>query len=197
MDKKIYSDFTVTKATVQFEKDNAEKKSSGNIVSEYMGQTGSIDEAMDARVITKKNEGVDETVSVKGLGTGELKFTGHIRWSAYQRFFGMKFATLKDGVYAYGKNSTHERFCLTCEVRDEYDRVSYRAYPNCVITDGIARKIENGTDEVAQLELTIKVTPDDEGMGLYQAQEEELKDATIKQNWVEKFNVEDLKEDAA
>ena len=61
----------------------------------------------------------------------------------------------------------------------------------------IARKIENGSDEVAQLELTIKVAPDEKGMGMYQAQEEELKDDTIKTNWVEKFNVDDLFEAVA
>ena len=194
MDKKVYSDFAVTKATVKFDKDN---ESSGNIVSKYMGQTGPIEEAMDARVITKKNEGVEETVSVKGLGTGELKFTGHIRWDVYQRFFGMKFEKLKEGVYAYGKQSVHERFALTCEVMDEYDRVSFRAYPSCIITDGLARKIENGSDEVAQLELTIKVAPDEKGMGMYQAQEEELKEEPIKTNWVERFNVADVYEEAA
>lgn len=189
MDKTIYSDFTVTGATVKFDKDNV---STGNIVSKKMGQTGTLEESMDARVITKKNEGVEETVSVKGLGTGELKFTGHVKWDVFQRFFGMKFEKLKEGVYGYGKASTHERFALTCKVMDEYDRVSYRAYPSCIITDGVARKIENGTDEVAQIELTIKVSPDDNGFGLYQAQEEELKDETIKTNWIEKFNADDL-----
>lgn len=194
MDKKIYSDFEVTKATVKFDKDN---ESSGNIISNYMGQTGSLEESMDARTITKKNEGIEETVVVKGTGTGELKFTGHVRWGVYQRFFGMKMEKLKEGVYAYGKSSVHERFTLTCLVMDEYGRISYRAYPSCIITDGIARKVENGSDEVAEIELTIKVAPDDNGMGMYQAQEEELKDDTIKTNWVDKFNVEDLFENVA
>ena len=109
----------------------------------------------------------------------------------------MELEALKDGVYAYGKNSKHKYFCFTAEVQDEYERVKYRAYPRCIITDGIARKTENGADEVAQVEFTIKVTPDEKGNGLYEATLEELQDATLKQIWIEKFNIADVYEEAA
>ena len=194
MDKKVFSDYYITKATVKFED---ETKSVGNIIAQVLGSIGTLEESMDSRIVTKNFEGVEETVSVKGTGTGELKVTAHVREDVFKKAYGMELEALKDGVYAYGKNSKHKYFCFTAEVQDEYERVKYRAYPRCIITDGIARKTENGADEVAQVEFTIKVTPDEKGNGLYEATLEELQDATLKQIWIEKFNIADVYEEAA
>lgn len=55
----------------------------------------------------------------------------------------------------------------TVEAVDEDENIKYKAYTKCVVKDGIARKIENGGEEVAEIEMTVAVMPDDEGNGLY------------------------------
>ena len=105
----------------------------------------------------------------------------------------MYFEELAPGVYAYGKNSKHEEFTLTGEVMDEDDVKKLVAYPNCVVSSGIATKIENGAEEVAEAELEIAAFPDEHGFGKYEAIEELLEDENIKNKWMTSFNYDLVK----
>ncbi|MCI8957341.1 MAG: hypothetical protein HFG29_10315 [Eubacterium sp.] len=184
MDKKVYSPFEIHNCAIKFEKDEK---------ADRIGCMGSIEENADMKVVTKKCEGIEETVSSRPTGTGELKMTLHIRWEHYVRIFGMKFEELKPGVYAYGKNSRHEEFCLTGEVSNEYDQKMLKAYPRVMVTDGKAMKVTNGEEEVAEMELTAKFMPDEHGMGTYEAMLEEVQESeTLQQEWNENFNAEGL-----
>ena len=51
---------------------------------------------------------------------------------------------------------------------------------------GIANKIENGAEEVAEIELTVAVNPDENGFGKYEALDK-LLDETIKGQWMTAF----------
>ena len=53
---------------------------------------------------------------------------------------------------AYGKNSLHPTFTITADVYDEDDVRKLKAYPMCTMSTGPARKVENGADEVAEVE---------------------------------------------
>lgn len=148
---------------------------------------GSCEEEMESKVISKSCRGVVVKENVKGTGRGTLKLTAHIAWAIYHEFYGMTLDTLIDGVKAYGRNSVHKAFSATAHVTDEDGQEKYKAYPNCIVKTGVVRKIENGAEEVAQLELEISVSPDDFGNGLYEATADELKDDEVKAEWMTAF----------
>ena len=52
----------------------------------------------------------------------------------------------------------------------------------------MSRSIENGAEEVKEVDLEISVMPDDYGQGMYEALDSELKEGTVKQNWMSKFD---------
>lgn len=130
---------------------------------------GSFEEEMDAKVVSKLCRGVVKKKTVKGTGTGTLKVTLHCPYDVYCQAYGMDLEGLMEGVKAYGQNSRHEAFSLTADVYDEDDNRKVKAYPNCIIESGRAAKVENGAGEVAEIELTINVMPDDYGNGVYEA----------------------------
>ncbi len=186
MDEKVYSPFEIHNCAIKFKKDEKNK-------ADRIGCMGSIEEAADMKTVTKKCEGIEETVSSRPTGTGEVKMALHIRWEHYVRIFGMKFEELKPGIYAYGKNSRHEEFCLTGEVNNEYDQKLLKAYPRMMVTDGKAMKVTNGEEEVAEMELTAKFMPDEYGMGTYEAMLSEIEDSEeLQKQWNENFNAEGL-----
>lgn len=188
MDDKVFSEYEVKETAVKFE---------GEQAYDRVGCVGSLEEEMNQKTITKKCEGIIVKQVTKGDGTGELKVNLHMRYEHFVKMYGMNFEGLKDGVHAYGKNSTHKRFSQVCKVLDEEDRIKYVAYPRCVVISGKARKIENGAEEVAEVELTIGVMPDDYGNGVYEALESEIKDEDLKTKWMTDFTPELVKETVA
>jgi hypothetical protein len=182
---KVFSDFEVKETSIKFAND---------VSAEAIGCVGSLEESFNVKTITKKCEGTVIKTKVKSDGSGELKVSLHMKYDLYVKTFGMMFNTLKDGVYAYGSNSNHEAFALTAKVLDEDNIVKYIAYPNCVASSGIAKKIENGAEEVAEMELTIAVARDDYGHSKYEAIESELTDETVKTTWLTNFNYDLVKQ---
>ena len=154
---KVFSDFEVDALGFKF-KDGEAYQSAECI--------GSYEEAMDAKVITKKCRGVVKKKIVKGTGTGVLKITAHLPWDIYTAMYGMNLDSLIEGVKGYGQNSVHPSFGLVAHVTDEDGVEKFKAYPNCVIESGAAHKVENGAEEVAELEFEIAVSPDDFGQGM-------------------------------
>lgn len=175
----VYSEFEVKNTSMKFLDDKTP--------ATKVGCLGSLDEAMNQKTITKKCEGVVTKTVTKGDGTGELKLTLHMRYDLYVKSYGMLSDGLKDGVYAYGQKSIHKPFCLTCDVFDEDGVQKLKAYPNCIVSSGIARKIENGAEEVAEMELTVAVMPDEFGFGLYEALVTDTLDEEVKTNWLTDF----------
>ena len=55
-------------------------------------------------------------------------------------------------------------------------------------------KIENGSEEVAEIEMTIAVSPDDQGFGKYECMASELaSDSQIASKWLTNFNFDLIK----
>lgn len=150
---------------------------------------GSLEEEMTVKTVTKSCRGVVKKKRSKGTGEGTLKLTAHIPYAIYNEAFGMVLDSLKEGVVAYGQNSIHKVFSLVGHVIDEDNNEKLKAYPNCTITTGVVRKIENGAEEVAELEWEIGVMPDEYGNGMYEALVESV-DETISESWMIAFTPE-------
>ena len=175
-----FSEFEVKDSYVKFKDETAAEK---------LGCVGKLGETLNAKTITKKCEGVVVKSVTKGDGTGELAFTLHMRESVFAKMFGMVSEGLKAGVRAYGQDSRHKEFCFTCKALDEDGNVKYKAYPRCCITTGISRSIENGVEEVAEIEVTAAIMPDEKGNGMYEALEDDFADATD-ETWLKGFNTD-------
>lgn len=148
---------------------------------------GSMEEDMAVKTVTKKCRGVVKKKRSRGTGEGTLKLTCHIPYALYVEAFGMKLASLIDGVYAYGQNSVHKNFSMVAVVEDEDGNEKLKAYPNSAMNTGVVRKIENGAEEVAELELEVGVMPDEYGNGLYETLVEEGDEETANE-WMTAFD---------
>ena len=173
------SDFEIDQMGIKFE---------GGEAYESVNCLGSVEEEMEAKVVTKSCRGVVAKTRVKGTGAGTLKISAHIPWAVYTKAYGMELETLIEGVKAYGRNSVHKGMSVVMHVLDEDNNEKLKAYPNCIISSGgVTRKTENGAEEVAEIELEIAVMPDDYGNGLYEAVVDELTDETAKTTWMTAF----------
>lgn len=185
--EKSYSEYEIKETSI--------KLHGSSTIATKAGCVGSLEEELDAKVVSKKCEGVVVKKRVHGTGTGKLKLSLHMRYDVFTSVFGMLFAENKKGVYSYGKNSIHPSFCLTGKVYDEDGEEKLKAYPNCIIETGMARKIENGAEEVAEMEIEISVMPDETtGQGMYEAIISEVTDDTVKEKWLTDFTPDLVKE---
>lgn len=151
---------------------------------------GSCEEELDTRIISKKCRGITVKKVVRGAGTGTLKLSMHIPYDIYTDVYGMDIDTLIEGVKGYGTNSIHKEFAITQDVFDEDGVEKFKAYPKCVIETGVARKIENGGEEVAEIELEVSLMPDEHGQCMYESLVADLKDETLKTTWMTAFTPE-------
>ncbi len=186
--ERVYSEFEVTKVGIQFDKDEK---------STVFGCTGSMTETMEQIKRTKKCEGVIAKTTTKGTGNGTIKLSIHAKYDLLCKAIGMDRENLKEGVKAYGKNSIHEEFKLTCEVHDEDNLNKLKAYPKCIITNKPEITITNGEEEVGETELEIAVMPDEHGEGVYEAicDTGYLEDETIIESWLSNFTYELVKKE--
>lgn len=141
------------------------------------------------RNIVKNCRGSVAKKRTRPTGEGTLKVTAHIPYECYIRLHDMQRDGLVAGVYAYGQDSLHPEVCVTADIFDEDDNEKYKAWPRCTISTGANQSVENGSDEVAEVELEIGYMPDDYGEGFYEALAEGL-DSTVKTAWLNGFTPE-------
>ena len=177
MTKGVFSEFEVEEQWI---------KMAGEENYSSMSCVGSSEEELEVKVITKKCRGVKVKEKVKGTGNGTLKESLHVPREIYNKMYDMSRNNLKEGVYAYGQNSSHPEFSITQRVLDEDDEEKFKAYPRCVLESGPNRSVENGQEEVPELELTITLLPDDNGECMYEALKSELDEDTAGK-WMEHF----------
>jgi hypothetical protein len=174
---KVFSDFEVDQLGFKFPGSDAYKSAEC---------IGSYEEELTAKVITKKCRGIVRKKIVKGTGEGTLKISAHIPYDIYTEMYGMNLESLVEGVKGYGQNSVHPNFSLVAHVKDEDGVEKYKAYPNCVIETGKTSKVENGAEEVAEIEIEVSVAPDDHGQGMYEALAEDV-DESVATAWMTTF----------
>ena len=173
----VFSDYEVDEIGFKFEDETSYQSAKC---------VGASEEEMDVKVITKSCRGVVSKEKVKPTGRGNVKLTLHIPKAIYDMMFGMTLDSLIEGVKGYGRNSVHKSFCMVQHVTDEDGVEKLKAYPNCVVKSGKTSKIENGAEEVAQVELEVSVSPDEYGQGVYEALYEEV-DEAVASTWMTAF----------
>jgi hypothetical protein len=183
----VFSDFEIDKMSVKFA-----AASGASETAIAMDCVGSVEEELTAKEITKKCRGVVIKDVVKGTGEGTLTISAHVPTTIFTKAFGMTQSDLAEGVQAYGSNSRHKEFCLTMHVLDEDGAEKYKAYPKCIFKARPKINIENGAEEVAEVEMEIAVMPDDKGNGMYEALASGLS-STITTGWMENFNYDLVK----
>lgn len=184
----VFSEFELRKMGIKFK--SGEAYLSADCV-------GSCEEELETKVTTKKCRGNVVKTTVRGTGSGTLTISMHMPYEIYTQAYGMDLDTLIEGVKAYGQNSRHEAFAIVQDVFDEDGVEKFKAYPNCIIQTGVARKIENGAEEVAEIELEVSIMPDEYGNGVYEALASELTDETAKTTWMTAFTPDMVQLDKA
>ena len=174
----VFSEYELRKMGIKF------KSSEAYLSADCVG---SCEEELESKVITKKCRGNVVKTTVKGTGSGTLNISMHMPYEIYTQAYGMNLDTLIEGVKAYGQNSRHEAFAIVQDVFDEDGIEKFKAYPNCIIQTGVSRKIENGAEEVAEIEMEVSIMPDEYGNGVYEALASELTDETAKTTWMTAF----------
>lgn len=173
----VFSEFELTKMGVKFKGDESFSE---------MNCVGSSEETLDTKIVTKKCRGVTEREKVKGTGTGKLVISAHVPIEIYNKMYNMNREGLVEGARAYGKNSVHPEFAITQTVVDEDDEVKLKAYPRCIMESGPTRPITNGAEEVAELNMTISLLPDEDGECMYEALESGI-NKEIAEKWMSEF----------
>ncbi len=156
---KIFSEYDITKWGVKFANDDA---------ATVMDTLGNASESMNVTTVTKKKRNQDWKTRTKATGSGEVTVQCHIRADVYAKMFGMYVDGYKEDVMVYGNLSRHEQFCMTELVEDEDGVQKLKAYPCCTLKEGISRSVDTNAEEVAEIELTISVDPDEDGVGMYE-----------------------------
>ncbi len=151
---------------------------------------GKIDEELDVVVVSKKCRGVEVKKRPRGAGTGTLTVSLHMPYDIYCKMFDMERDDLKHGVQGYGTNNFHKEFALTMDVYNEDNEQLLLAYPRCIVAVAPNTSIENGVEEVAEIEMEIAIMPDDNGYCRYECMPDDLEttDANIAATWLTNFS---------
>ena len=158
----------------EFELDQFGIKVAGEEQFTRADAVGSCEETLNTKVVTKKSRGVVVKKRVRPDGTGSLKLSMHMPYEIFASIYGLQTEGLIDGVKAYGTSGRHPTMAITVRILDEDDVIKYKAYPNCILESGISRKVENGGEEVAEIELEVSLMPDEYGNCMYEALATEL-----------------------
>lgn len=142
------------------------------------GFVGTLETETEMMEFIKRVEGVEVNRKTKPVKMSNT-ITGHIPVEVARELFGLSNDQLKIGVYAYGANAKNLRFALTADVIDEFqDITKIIAFPNCVNDSGFKISIENGADELAELEIEFTALQDANGNFYYEAITDELEPIT-------------------
>ena len=162
-------------------------KFDGSVTYQSANCVGSCSEELETKVVVKKCRGTVAKKRVSGTGNGTLSIKMHCPVEIYNAAYGMELDSLIDGVKAYGRNSVHKSFSVVQHVYDEDGKEKFKAYPNCIMESGVKRTIENGAEEIAEIEMDISIQPDEYGNGMYEALASEITENTVKTKWMTGF----------
>lgn len=155
---------SIKNSSVQFFQSNGTKSPGVKF-----GSVGSIEGETTLKEIIKMCEGVEVKKKTRPEKI-DLTISAHIPVAVVREFFGLKTDNLEPGVYAYSTNSKGKEFIYTADVIDEFEDVTKLiAFPKCVSATGFKFAVENGADEVAEMEVEITCYPDEQGNLYYEA----------------------------
>ena len=152
---------------------------------------GSLNVERETKTVTKSCRGVVKKRKTKPTGNGTIELKLHMKLALYRRINAMTNEGLQPGVYAFDNTQSMPELALTARVKDEDDNVMFLGYPRCKVEEINKLEIENGAEEVAEVEMKLSYMPDDFNKGEYQALEAELTgDALNAKNWMTAFSSE-------
>jgi len=152
---------------------------------------GTLTVERETKTITKSCRGVVKKRKTKPTGNGSITLKMHIKLNLYRKLHAMVSTGLQPGVYAFDNTTPMPEFSLTARVKDEDDVIMFKAFPRCKIEEINSLEIENGAEEVAEVELKAAYMPDDYNKGEYEAIEDELTGEVLNaENWMTSFSSE-------
>lgn len=152
---------------------------------------GSIEVERETKTVIKKCRGVTKKRKTKPTGNGTLTLKMHVKLNLYRKLHAMTNEGLQPGVYAFNNTKAMPEASVTVRVKDEDDNIMFLGYPRCKVEEINKLSIENGAEEVAELEMKLSYMPDDFNQGEYQALEAELTgDVLTPENWMTSFSSE-------
>ena len=148
---------------------------------------GALEEEFETKRVEKKCRGVVTKVKIKPIG-GTLNLTMHIPYDIYCDMFDMVRDDLIEGVQGYGTDNIHQDFSCVGELYNEDNEMMLVAYPKCVSATGPNTNVENGAEEIPEVELEISLMPDENGYLRYEALPDEISGNTaIASQWMTAF----------
>lgn len=154
----VFSEFEVDRISFKFAEGDALELSC----------IGKFEEEMEVKTVTKKCRGKVIKTRTRGTGNGTLKTSMHVPKGTYAQLLAMARTELIEGAYAFGENSLLPECCMSVHITDEDGNEKLKAYPRVTATTGPARSVENGGDEVEEIEPEFSVMPDSCGEGMYE-----------------------------
>ena len=159
---------------------------------------GSLTVERETKTVTKKCRGVVKKRKTKPTGNGTITVKMHIKLALHRKMNAMINTGLQPGVYAFDNTSSMPEFSLVGRVKDEDDNILFLGYPRCKIEEINSLEIENGAEEVAEVEMKISYMPDEYNKGEYQALEAELTGNELNaDNWMTDFDSDVAQVDTA
>jgi hypothetical protein len=172
---------SIKNASIQFIKAGEQQEGT------KFGALGSLEGETELVEIVKKAEGIEVKKKSKPVKM-TISASAHIPVQVARDLFGLRNKDLKPGIWSYGTLSKGNNFAFTADVIDEFeDVVKLIAFPNCTDNSGFKIGIENGSDEVAMLEVEFTVLPDTLNNFYYEALVAELSDASVATQWHTQF----------
>jgi len=182
----VFSEFELDRFNIRFDTE------AGKGIPQAMNCIGTLEEELTVKKITKNCRGRVERTMTRGTGNGTLKISAHVPYEIYTHLYGMDTENFAEAVMAYGGSSRHPEGVVTCRIKDEDNEVKYKAYPRVVCASAKAAKIENGGEEVSEIELEFDLLPDENDMAMYEALDKNL-DNGIASKWMDEFSPELIK----
>lgn len=174
-----------------FECDQLAMKVAGDEAYTRDDCVGTLSVERETKTVTKSCRGVVKKRKTKPTGNGTINLKMHIKMALYRKIHAMTNEGLQPGIYAFDNTEPMPEFSMTARVKDEDDNIMFLGYPRCKIEEINSMEIENGAEEVAEVEMTVSYMPDDHNKGEYQALEVELTgDVLNADNWMTDFSSE-------
>ncbi|WP_088033536.1 phage tail protein [Evansella clarkii] len=153
------------------------------------GCVGSMSGETTLRELIKRCEGVEVKKRTKPEKL-DLTVSAHVPVAVLRDLFGLSNDDLKPGVYAYSTDAKGKEFTYTADVMDEFEDITKLiAFPRCISATGFKFSVENGADEVAEMELQLTAYPDKKNKFYYEALVNEL-DEELQDEWHKNFTYE-------
>ena len=151
---------------------------------------GKITIERETKTVTKKCRGVTKKRKTKPTGNGTITVSLHIKLALYRKINAMTNKGLQPGVYGFSNiDSLMPEVSIAARVMDEDDEPMFLGFPRCKVEELKSPEIENGGEEVAEVEMKLSYMPDDYNKGEYQALAVELTGSTVtSDNWMTDFS---------